>query len=267
MFLVGDWTVHENFDRLTRANEELHITPRAMDVLLHLAKHQGELVTKEELLDTFWRGSISSDNAVHKTMAELRRVFGDSSKDPQYIQTYPKRGYRLIAEVMLKEPLEAESNSPAAFVNALPITVAVLPFLNLIDGEENLNFGDGLSEDIANYFGRSEQLSTISHTSSFRFRGESLDPLEIGRQLNATHLVEGSVRSQDGMIRTTVQLINSASGKQDWAMRYDRYLEDSLATQDELASIIVASIHEFFGLRVRSSFEPTMDQSYLKELF
>ena len=74
MLLVGDWTVHENFDRLTRANEELHITPRAMDVLLHLAKHQGELVTKEELLDSYWRGSISSDNAVHKTMAELRRV-------------------------------------------------------------------------------------------------------------------------------------------------------------------------------------------------
>ncbi len=50
-------------------------------------------------------------------------------------------------------------------------------------------------------------------------------------------------------------------------MRYDRYLQDSLATQDELASIIVASIHEFVGLRVRNSFEPTMDKSYLKELF
>lgn len=265
MLLVGDWTVHEKFDRLTRANEDLHITPRAMDVLLHLAKHQGKLVTKEELLDTFWRGSVSSDNAVHKTMAELRRVFGDSSKDPQYIQTYPKRGYRLIAEVMQKEPLE--TNSAAAVANTTPITVAVLPFLNLIDSDENLNFGDGLSEDITNYFGRSRQLSTVSHTSSFRFREESFDPIEIGRQLNATHLIEGSVRSQNGMIRITVQLINAVSGKQDWAMRYDRYLEDSLAIQDELAVTIVASIHEFFGLGTRNSFEPTMDQSYLEELF
>lgn len=267
MLLVGDWTVHENFDRLTRANEDLHITPRAMDVLLYLAKHRGELVTKEELLDTFWRGSISSDNAVHKTMAELRRVLGDSSKDPQYIQTYPKRGYRLIAEVMMKESPGSETDSPAGFANVMPITIAVLPFLNLIDHEENRNFADGLSEDIANYFGRSEQLSTISHTSSFRFRGESIDPIEIGTQLNASHLVEGSVRSQDGMIRTTVQLINTGNGKQDWAMRYDRSLEDNLATQDELAVTIVASIHEFFGLRAGSSFEPTMDQSYLKELF
>jgi TolB-like protein len=267
MLLVGDWTVHENFDRLTRANEESHITPRAMDVLVHLAKRQGKLVTKEELLDTFWRGSISGDNAVHKTMAELRRIFGDSSKDPQYIRTYPKRGYRLIAEVMLKESPDMESDSPATILNATPVTIAVLPFLNFISDQQNQNFGDALSEDIANYFGRSRLLSVISHTSSFRFRGDSLDTAEIGLELNATHLVEGSVRSQDGMIRATVQLVNAASGKQDWAMRYDRYLEDSLAMQDELASTIVASIHEYLGLRTSSSFEPTMDQSYLKELF
>ncbi|MEM7364732.1 MAG: winged helix-turn-helix domain-containing protein, partial [Pseudomonadota bacterium] len=72
MFLIGEWTVHRDFDSLTRLDEEVHVTPRAMDVLVHLAEHQGKLVTKEELLDRFWRGAISGDNAVHKTMAELR---------------------------------------------------------------------------------------------------------------------------------------------------------------------------------------------------
>ena len=84
MFLIGEWTVHRDFDSLTRHDEEVHVTPRAMDVLVHLAEHQGKLVTKEELLDRFWRGAISGDNAVHKTMAELRRVFKDSSKNPRY---------------------------------------------------------------------------------------------------------------------------------------------------------------------------------------
>jgi transcriptional activator of cad operon len=99
MLLVGDWEVHRELDRLTQLGQEVHITPKAMDVLIHLADNQGRLVTKEALLNKHWRGAISGDNAVHKTMAELRRVFGDNPKNPSYIETFPKRGYLLIADV------------------------------------------------------------------------------------------------------------------------------------------------------------------------
>ncbi len=261
MLQVGDWTVHENFDRLTRANEDTHITPRAMDVLLHLARNPGKLVTKEDLLDTFWRGAITSDNAVHKTMAELRRVFGDSSRDPQYIQTYPKRGYRLIAEVrqIHDDDLDETHQSKAT-------TIAVLPFLNLTEDTENRYFGDGLAEDIANHLGRAGSLNAVSHTASFRFRNTDATPEEIGKQLGATHLVEGAVRSQDGRIRTTVQLIIAETGNQCWAMRYDRMQGNQLKMQDELASLIVREVQQYFGLRSAADIEPTMDQSYLKEI-
>ncbi len=262
MLLVGDWTVHERFDRLTRAEEEIHITPRAMDVLVHLAKNPGRPVSKEELLETFWRGSISSDNAVHKTMAELRRVFGDNSRNPLYIETYPKRGYQLIADVSIDDAVQTPAQNKDK-----PVTIAVLPFLNLIIEQAHQHFGDGLSEDIANYLGRSQYLGAISHTASFQFREVKLDPREIGRRLKATHLIEGSVRSQENLIRTTAQLIEVISGKQVWAVRYDRDVTDSLAIQDELATTIVIAVHDHFDLKYPAATQASMDQSYLTELF
>lgn len=262
MLQVGEWTIHESFDLLTRADEELHLTPKAMDVLMHLVRKKDQVVSKQELLDTFWRGAISSDNAVHKTMAELRRAFDDSSRTPHYIQTYPKRGYRLIASVMSEDP-EAIAPPVKPTSTARPV-IAVLPFLNMIESTGLTHFADGLSEDIANYLGRSGALAAISHTSSFRYRSINAGPREIGRRLMVSHLVEGSVRDQQGMVRVTVQLIDTTTGLQSWANRYDRQLEDHLGTQDELAASIVADVHRHFGVKMPR--QPTVDRSYLKAL-
>ena len=266
MFLIGEWTVHRDFDSLTRHDEEVHVTPRAMDVLVHLAEHQGKLVTKEELLDRFWRGGISGDNAVHKTMAELRRVFKDSSKNPRYIRTYPKRGYQLIADV---EWLEAgppvEVTQPRSDMEAPPITLAVLPFLNMITVELYQHFGDALAQEIVNYLGRAGKLGVVSHTSSFRYRGQFHDPRELGTSLGATYIVEGSVRMEQDLIRTNVQLIATEHGRQVWAKRYDRVLIDQLTTQDELADTITTAIYRQFGLD-ESVFKPSPAQGYLKDI-
>ena len=274
MLQIGEWTVHQHFDRLTRADDELHITPRAMDVLMHLTEHAGELVTKEELLNLFWRGAISGDNAVHKTMAELRRVFSDDSRNPAYIQTYPKRGYRLIAAVKMSDPEATRQNTQQATAkpDALPPentdkpVMAVLPLLNMVNGDQHRHLGDGIAEDIANYLGISSSMDCIAHTASFILNDTNLGPIEIGSKLGASHLVEGSVRDQDDMVRVTIQLIDTGTGKQSWSSRYDRYLEDSLAMQEELASTIVSGILRHFGFSLQSKTEPTMDRSYLKEL-
>lgn len=201
MLLIGDWTVHRELDRLTQLNEEVHITPKAMDVLVHLADNQGQLVTKEALLDTHWRGAISGDNAVHKTMAELRRVFGDNPKNPSYIETFPKRGYLLIADVqntrnstprqdnhdihnnrerrqqspptstekreVLHSVVTAEEIRPSAAADKA--IISILPFLNLAEGKQFKHFGEGIAEEITNALGRSGLIKTVSHTASFPF--------------------------------------------------------------------------------------------------
>ncbi|MEK7259569.1 MAG: winged helix-turn-helix domain-containing protein, partial [Pseudomonadota bacterium] len=72
-----------------------------MDVLHYLAEQAGEVVSHEELLNRFWQGSFPSDHAVHKAIAELRSALGDDAHHPTYIRTIPKRGYSLIAEVVI----------------------------------------------------------------------------------------------------------------------------------------------------------------------
>ncbi len=98
-FRLGEFIVDANARTLRHADETVVLAPRTMDVLVYLAQQAGETVTNEALLDTYWRGAISSTNAIHKCVAELRQALGDDRAEPQYIVTVPRRGYRLIADV------------------------------------------------------------------------------------------------------------------------------------------------------------------------
>lgn len=80
-----------------------------MDILMYLAGRPGEVVTTQELLDTFWQRRIVGDDAVHRRIADLRRHLGDNSKNPSYIRTIPKRGYQLIAAVEWRQAKDATS--------------------------------------------------------------------------------------------------------------------------------------------------------------
>ena len=99
VYRLGDWEVHPNACRVIGNGTEVKLSPRSMDVLVYLAERAGDVVTHEELIDAFWHGAISSPNAVHKCIAELRHAFGNCGGELAYIETVPKRGYRLVAPV------------------------------------------------------------------------------------------------------------------------------------------------------------------------
>ncbi len=98
---IGDWEASLTTCTLSQGGTEVKVTPRSMDVLHYLAEQAGEVVSHEELLNRFWQGSFPSDHAVHKAIAELRSALGDDAHHPTYIRTIPKRGYSLIAEVVM----------------------------------------------------------------------------------------------------------------------------------------------------------------------
>lgn len=102
-------------DRLVVISDGLEIAlePRLMEVLLALAEHAGEVVSADQLLIEVWRGTFYGDNPVHRAIAQLRRLIGDSSRTPRYIETIRKRGYRLIARVLFPDDFR-RSPSPAA---------------------------------------------------------------------------------------------------------------------------------------------------------
>jgi len=121
-------------------------------------------------------------------------------------------------------------------------SIAVLPFVNMSNDESNEHFSDGISEEIINTLVRQTNLSIVSRTSSFQFKGKQVDGKLIGKALSATHLLEGSVRRFGEKLRITAQLIDSPTGTHLWSNQYDRSIENLFDVQEEIAASIVKEI-------------------------
>ncbi|HYP66870.1 MAG TPA: winged helix-turn-helix domain-containing protein [Thiobacillaceae bacterium] len=110
---VGDWSVNPGLNQIRRGDEVIRLEPKVMEVLSFLAAHPGEVVSREALLAALWPGIIVGDDSLTQSVIKLRKAFGDDSRKPVYIQTIPKRGYRLLAPVGDEAAQTSEGNAPA----------------------------------------------------------------------------------------------------------------------------------------------------------
>jgi serine/threonine-protein kinase len=111
-FQIGEWHVEAERNRLVRAGHPEHavrIEPKAMQVLVYLAEHAGEVVEKEKVVKEVWEGAFVTDEVLTNAIWELRKVLGDDFKSAQFIQTIPRKGYRLIAPVVSLDERRAVS--------------------------------------------------------------------------------------------------------------------------------------------------------------
>jgi len=136
-------------------------------------------------------------------------------------------------------------------------SIAVLPFADLsADGSQEY-FSDGIAEEILNLLAQVNGLHVAARTSSFAFRHLDKDIREIGRLLNVSTVLEGSIRKAGDRIRMTAQLINVEDGFHIWSHSYDRQLDDVFAIQDEVASAIAAAlVDSFAGLDQKQASRP-----------
>ncbi len=98
-FLLGDWLVQPQLNLLSHAGQSVHIEPKVMQVLVYLADHPGDVVSKKELKKVVWEDSYVTDDVLTRSISELRKALADDPKNPEMIQTIPRGGYRLIAPV------------------------------------------------------------------------------------------------------------------------------------------------------------------------
>lgn len=120
--------------------------------------------------------------------------------------------------------------------------IAVLPFANLSSNPEEGYFADGMTEELITSLSGVRQLTVIARTSVMKYRGSQKGASEVGRELNAGTLIEGSVRKAGNRVRITAQLIDTASEGHLWAQNYDRQLEDVFAIQSEIAEKVAGEL-------------------------
>ena len=276
---IGDWCVNAASGEISKAGETVRLEARAMRLLLCLAEHRGEVVSIDDLLNQVWSGVSVTQDSVYQAVASLRRQLGDDAKQPAYIATVPRLGYRMVAEVRpwQDQPISPPNRSrfrrglalaagvvlsigagaflfrdKAPSVNLSASTaiaaqqptksIAVLPFLDLTEGMKNETFADGMTEELIDRLSKIPGLRVPPPTSSFYYKEKQIPVAEIAKGLGVSYILDGSLRKSGGRVRIAARLIRAESGYIVWSESYDRSFDDILMVQDDIAGKVIKAL-------------------------
>src|SRR5258708_423429 len=265
--------------QLRRSGQAVRLERIPLEILLLLTQHQGQLVTREQIVARIWGESayLDADNSINGAIRKIRQVLKDDPEHPRFIQTVTGRGYRFVAPVQEADPAgtvggtvagpSAPSRARAWRAPALALLllgtgggaaillrsriasperamVAVLPFDNLTGDARQEYFSDGLTEEMITQLGERdpEHIGVIARTSVMHYKNDRPPMDRIGRELGVQYVLEGSVRRGERQIRVTAQLIRVSDQAQMWARQYDRTPADLLTLQGEIAQAIATEL-------------------------
>jgi TolB-like protein len=246
--------------RLWSGEQEIKLTPKAAALLATLLARAGQPVSKDALFAAVWPNTVVSDDALASCIQELRRALSDDPREPRYIETRHRRGYQFIAELKSVDDPATPPSQATASTRGKP-TVAVLPFDNISGVADQDYFADGITEDIITALSRHRSLLVLSRGSTFAFKGRGIDVRQIGAQLGADYVVEGSVGKAGRLVRITARLVETEAGRCVWAEQYDRELTDVFDVQDDIVATIAARIEPEVGSAERTRVEGKSPQA------
>jgi len=232
---LGSALVRPSLSEVVAAGQTIRLQPRVMQVLVALARADGEVVSRDELLASCWGGLAIGDDAINRCIGRLRRLSEEEAPGAFTIGTLTRIGYRL-------SPVADRASPPPAQGAVRKPSICVLPFANVSDDPQQEYFSDGITEDIITDLSVVSALSVVARNTAFTFKGRSVKVPDVARELGVSHVLEGSVRKAGNRVRITSQLIDGAAGDQIWAERYDRDLTDIFALQDEISMAIVTAL-------------------------
>jgi len=281
-FIVGDWHVIPATGQILKGDLENRLEPKAMAVLVYLAEHANEAVTRIELENAIWQGSVVTYESLTATINKIRTSLQDNSRQPNYIETLSKRGYRLIAPVTKMEtknndvstikiiapklnrsasiklitviiimltaiffyPYNMQSNDLVQRQILTPNipSIAVIPFSNISGDPTQDYFAAGITEYLITDLSRLSSLLVISRLSVLGFKSGSIDVKNVSEALNVKYILTGSVVKNKNKMRIAVQLTDASNGIQLWANRFDENLDDLFTVQDEISKKIVSEL-------------------------
>ena len=278
---------------------KINLPEQPFQILAELVSHPGEVVTREELRQRLWRSDtfVDFEHGLNTAVKHLRELLGDSAEKPQYIETVPRRGYRLMVPVEKAKTPQAFGRRRViwlpAFLLVLTIvaglvwrqrlqerfrlakieSLAVLPLENLSGNPDEEYFVDGMTEALITELGKVHALRVISRQSVMHYKGTNKTVPQIAKELNVDALVEGSTLRTGGKVRITTQLIQANPEHHLWSENYERNLGDVISLQGEVARTIASQIRvrltpqEQTYLASPHPVQPQVLQLYLKGRF
>ena len=227
--------------QLRRAGEAIKLERIPMELLLVLAANPGRLLLRSELADRIWGKNhhLEDDCAINTAVRKLRAALADNAEKPRFIETVTGKGYRFVATIRTQStPGEAALAAPNRTI------LAILPLENLSEPPRESYLNDGLTEELITSLGAlaPAELGVIGRTSAMECQRRGLTVKELGRELGADLVIEGSVRRQLQRVRIDVRLLQVGDQAQLWARSYDRDLGDLLTWQCEVAQEIVREV-------------------------
>ena len=224
------------FDRarmvLEREGQPVTIGGRGAAVLAVLLEAQGQVVTRNELLDAVWHGQVVEERNLTVQIAALRKAMGDQPNGEDLIRTVSRVGYRLLLDGV----------SPRVHtIFALRPAVAVLPFAHLSGDPDLAFFTDGVTDDIIAALSSFQTFAVIARASSFAYKGHALLAPEIAQVLAVRYVLEGSVRRDGDRLRVAARL-SDASGLVLWADCFEEELGGVFEIQDRITAHVVGLV-------------------------
>jgi TolB-like protein/DNA-binding winged helix-turn-helix (wHTH) protein len=303
-FRFADLVLDVGRRRLQRGTTTLPLGKLTYRLLVALVRAAPNVVTQDELIQHVWGGRNTTPETVTQRVKLLRAALGDDAEQPRYVGLVRNHGYRLLPRV---ETLPAEGASGtavstgarparraglaaaalagAAFAalggvaavwlaeddaQAAPLSLAVLPLVDLSVGGDHEYFADGMTEALIANLAKLTGFRVISRTSVMRYKDGAKSVPEIARELGVAAVLEGSAQLDGDRVRITAQLIDARTDRHLWAETYDRDLQDVLSLQSEIARTIAERVEvtvtpeEAARLAATRQVDPETYRAYLR---
>jgi TolB-like protein len=216
---------------------------QVFEILRLMLEHRGAVVTRDQFRERLWPGGtfVDVEHSLNAAIKRLRAALGDDADEPRFVETVPRRGYRLIAGPHDRDAAVAMTSSAAMSPG---LRLAVLPFANLSGDSRQEHFSDGLTEEVMAQLSAlcRGELRIIARSSTTRYKGWRQRAREIGEALQAGYLLEGSTRHEGSRVRITVRLVEAMSEVHVWSDTVDRKVTDWLSVQTDVARELVQSL-------------------------
>jgi TolB-like protein len=226
----GAFELDVRVGELRKQGTKIKLQEQPLRILKMLLTRPGQLVTREELRDRLWPSDtfVDFDHSLNKAINKLREALDDSAESPRFVETIPRRGYRMI--------------SPLGKASGRIESLAVLPLEDLAHDPAQEYFADGLTEALITSLAKIGALRVISRTTAMRYKQTDKSLPQIAQELNVDAVVEGTVQRSGERVRISAQLIQASTDAHMWAESYERDLRDILVLESEVARAIATEV-------------------------